>query len=403
MDKEHLREYLQSKDRTMVDYDNESFLAFLKKVGFSYKVPSIEITGSNGKSSVAAYLRGIYISNGYRVASFIKPSRTDLSGICVDMLPISEEEFYKLLQEDLKLIEKYGLTRFEIEVYIAFKWFMEQGVDLAIIEAGMGGEIDATNIYDPILSIITSISLEHTSFLGSTLGEIALNKSGIMRRLVPVLVGKLPEEADSVIIERSNSLNAPYHRSDDYHNEALTLDGATFDLRPYKALEIQAPSLGLIQDACIAIEATKILGGAFPVNEQAIRTGLKTTHISCRMQVEGHLIYDGAHNVGAITFLAESLQKLNLPAPYHVLFAAFSDKNIPAMLPILGKDAASLTLTTFDHPRAKKEDDYFLFIEDYPFIEDPFEALKKISEEHPEDYIVVTGSLAFAYLMEYEG
>ena len=141
----------------------------------------------------------------------------------------------------------------------------------------------------------------------------------------------------------------------------------------------------------------------FPVNEENIAAGLKEVEMPCRMDILSNdplTIIDGAHNPEAFEKLKNSLQKSHGNSNIHVVLASFKDKNVIQMLSVIGAISSTITLTTFDHPRARKQEDYFLFVSDYEYIEDPIEAYRKLKELYPEDVILITGSLAFAAYMK---
>ncbi len=267
----------------------------------------------------------------------------------------------------------------------------------------MGGETDATNVFTPILSIITSVSLEHTSFLGKSISEITLNKAGIIKDDVPVLIGHLPEEAVDVISQESKEHNSKVYSVSEPHQPMSTKEGYHFSYGTHYDLTIKSSALYSVMDACVALDAIDILKGQFPVSEDNIHEGLASVTMECRMDIlesDPLTIIDGAHNPEAFEKLSKSLLKWRFVKEIHVLLASFKDKNIIQMLTIIGSISSSITLTTFDHPRARKEEDYFLFSEDYEFIENPIEAYHKLKEQHPEDIILITGSLAFAAYMK---
>lgn len=167
-------DYLKSRDMTMSRYEREDWDAFAKRINLSLSVPYIQLTGSNGKGSTANDIYQIYLAHGYKVALFSKPyfdTVREMMQISGKM--ISETDFARIFNAQAKEIQRSNLSSFEIETYIAFAYFNEQKPDLAIIECGMGGATDSTNLaWDtPLLSIITTISLEHTAFLGRTLGD----------------------------------------------------------------------------------------------------------------------------------------------------------------------------------------------------------------------------------------
>ena len=196
----NLKDYFEEISRD--DYQRENFDDFLKKVSFKYNVPSIHIAGSNGKGSTANYLANIYKAHGLKVGLFISPYLNDVNEmISINGNNISDDYFIAAIKENEKLFNKYSLSPFEIQTYIALSYFEKNKCDIAIIECGMGGEIDATNIFNPIAAVITSISLEHTSYLGRSLCEIAYQKAGIIKERVPVITGILQDEAINTIVE----------------------------------------------------------------------------------------------------------------------------------------------------------------------------------------------------------
>ncbi|MCD8203783.1 MAG: hypothetical protein LUB56_01480 [Coprobacillus sp.] len=384
------------------DYQIENFSQFLKNEDFSFTKKAIHIAGTNGKGSVAHYLYSIYRDAGYNVALYTSPFREEINEMMiVNDEPISDAKFLSYLEQYRKQFEKYDLSKFEIETFIAFIYFMECDIDLAIIECGMGGEEDATNIFTPILSIITSVSLEHTEQLGRTTSEIALAKAGIIKDSVPSLVGSLDEEDLKVINDYARRKNSEFHTCGSYVHERLISDGYSFTYAPYSDLEIKSKSLYSIQDASIAIEATKIINHVLPVSETNIRNGLLSMRFALRMDIvceKPLVIIDGAHNVEATKNLADSIEKVAEGRPIHIIFACFRDKNLEGMLSSLNYMCDDITLTTFPHERARTEDEYFLYLEEYSFVNDYQELIQQKMSDFPDDVILITGSLAFASL-----
>ena len=400
MNIEEIHAFLHERDLTMTRYDREGWDRFVKAIKLTLAVPSIHITGSNGKGSTAHYLEEIYRAQGYHVAAYSSPYFYRLNEmIALDGETISDADVVRLFALHESDFAKYDLSAFEIETYLAFAYFNEKKPDLAIIEVGMGGELDATNIFVPILSIVTSVSLEHTMFLGRTVSEIARSKGGIIKKEIPVLVGKLEESADSTLRGIAQNKKAPYFVVDDYHHEHLVGERFHFDYRPFVDLVLSTQASYQIKNASLAIEATKILLAGFPVEEKALRKGLLASTLICRLEKRHNIILDGAHNPEAVEALIKTLPAVSLGKPIHVLFAAFKDKNIALELPMIGRDCASITLTTFDNPRARDAADYFLYEADYPFEADYRVALSELLAKFPEDAILVTGSLAFVSIV----
>ena len=391
---EEIRQYFLLRDSS--DYKRSNYDKFIKDKRFSFDLKSIHITGTNGKGSVANYLKNIY-KRKYKVGLFNSPFLDDVREmILINDNQITLEEFSSILEEYKKDFDKYELTSFEIQTIIAYTYFKRNNVDLAIIEVGMGGYIDATNIINPLLSIITSVSLEHTSYLGRSVSEIAESKAGIIKQNGVALVGKLEESAMFAIREHVRAYRAELHIVDDFHYVRHEGNKLIFDYYKLKDIELNTPSEYQLKNASIAIEATRLLNEKLPISEEDIREGLKDKLLNCRFEyINEHILIDGAHNVEAITNLVETLQKVN-DKPVHVIFAVFKDKNVEQMLVKLTEISSDITLTTFAHKRARKEEDFFLYLGDYNFVEDYANLISQKLNEFPNDLILITGSLAFS-------
>lgn len=381
------------------DYQRDNFDSFLKKVSFSYKVPSIHIAGTNGKGSTANYIASIYRNAGYKVGLYTSPSLVEINEmITINGEAIDDASIVKYISDNKKLFEKFNLSSFEIETFIALNYFQDNKCDIAIIECGMGGEIDATNIFVPVLSIITSISLEHTSFLGRSVSEIALMKAGIIKDEIPVLTGDLQEDAMNVVADvaksKESKLNVVSLPGNIRYN-----NGYDFDYTTYLNMHIPSQALYSVDDAVFAIDAITILKDKFPVSVENVKQGLASMNMPARMEIISQnpfVIIDGAHNPEAMEKLSKSLGNPCNNRPIHTIFACFRDKNLNSLLAQIGEVSADVTLTTFDHPRARTFEDYFLYAEEHEFVEDCVSAIKNKMKEFPDDVILITGSLAFA-------
>ena len=389
------------------DYQRDNFDAFLKKEKFSFSIPSVHIAGSNGKGSTAYYISSILKNAGYKVGSFTSPyfyKPNEL--IKINDVDISDDDINSIFDEYEKMFKKYDLSFYEIMTFIAFKYFQNNKCDVCVIECCLGGEYDATNIFEPILSIITTIALEHTHVLGSTLTEIAAHKGGIIKENVPVLLGNIVEEESlNTIAGIAKEKEAPINRIGEIASFELLEKGIRFSYDTFKDLEISSDAYYSITDACIAVEAVKTLKNHFNITLEAIKSGLKEVVIPARMEtINEHprIIVDGAHNPEGINALVDSYNRKFAGTVTHIVFACFRDKNITTMLPRIGLAGSEVILTTFDHPRARTYEDYFLFAEDYRFEEDHLALIKSLMEQYPDDNILVTGSLAFASLVKKE-
>ena len=383
------------------EYQRQNFDAFLDEVGFSYNVPSIHVTGTNGKGSTCTYLACIYAANGYKTGLFKSPFLFEPNEmISINGNNISDEAFMAIYNKYKKRISKFDLSAFEIQTFVAFEYFKEQGCDFAVIECGMGGEIDATNVFTPVLSIITSVSLEHTSALGFSISEVAAQKSGIIKEEIPALVGDLPEDAMIVITSKAKENKSKLYTLGHYVNLAYSPEGYTFDYGEFKNVHIQSIAEYSVKDCVMALEAVNILKDKFAIDSNKVLEGIAQMKMDCRMDVLKNnplVIVDGAHNPEAMATLCDGqLYRVTQGRPIHVVFACFRDKNLGNMLSSVGAITDDLTITTFDNPRARTEEEYFLFAGEYPFAENTEELIKSKIVEFPDDVILVTGSLAFA-------
>ena len=385
------------------DYQRANFDSFLKAVKFKFDIPSVHIAGTNGKGSTAHFLEMSYIAAGYKVGSFCSPYLYEINELIkVDNVAISDEVFSNLYKEYEKQFKKFNLSEFEIQTFVAFMYFIESKCDICFIECGMGGELDATNIFTPILSVITSVGLEHTAYLGKTLAEIAYSKSGIIKDEIPVVVGKLNEEAEMAIVTIANSRLTKVHKVVEPANLVQTNEGYNFSYEVYQNITVNNLAEYIVDDACIALECINFLKERFPISIENIQEGFASKTLDARFSInskDNHIIIDGAHNPDGTYKLAKTINSKYPDANFHIVFACFRDKNLERMLANLGEITSKIVLTSFPHERCRTEDDYFLFLGEYTYNSDPVETVKSLREEFPDDYVLVTGSLAFAAYM----
>jgi len=389
--------YLDSKSKPL-QYSRTNFDQFLGSVNFKFKKEAIHITGTNGKGSVAYLLSTTLIRGGYKVGRFVSPSlHTPHEMISINDINIDEETFLSYLNKYREAFDHHGLTVFEIIAFIAFCYFEDQKIDLAIIEVGMGGKIDATNIFKPILSIITNVSLEHTSFLGKTIKEIATHKAGIIKTKTPILVGNLNLEAFSVVANTAMKKEAPLYVVKSPSNIRVSLDGICFDALDYKDICLSIPASYEAQNAAIVLNALEIISKKFPLESRVVFAAFKHIKIPARfsvMKTNPLIIIDGAHNPAAISALINSVKMLS-GEKIHCVFAAFKDKDVVQELDMFALANADVKVTTFNHYRARKGEEY---PPDYPFYADYQSAIKEtLAAVMPNEVLLITGSLHFAF------
>ena len=390
--------YLRSIDLTMVRYERSHFDSFVKDKGLSLRVPFIHVAGSNGKGSTASFLYRSYLAAGYKAALFSKPFLyEEKEMISFDGNDIGDKEFASYVEKMKDDFQKYSLSAFEALVAVAYSFFNDVKPDIAIIETGMGGKLDATNIERsfPVLSIVTSVSLEHTRFLGDSISSIASHKAGIIKNDVPFLMGKVPAEAQRVLEMKARKKNSPAKIVSNVQNVRYLSPYLHFDYGPYKDLLIPSMAAYLATDAAMAIEAILMLRLSFPVRERAIREGLMHGVLPCRMESHPPFIFDGAHNPEAAKALAASLSAALAKKPV-LVFASFKDKNVAEELRILAPAFEDVYLTTFAHKRAMGQADFAYKGVHYPFDEDVSSLVSRLLTRWNDRRIVFAGSIAFA-------
>ncbi|MCC5662403.1 bifunctional folylpolyglutamate synthase/dihydrofolate synthase [Nostoc sp. CHAB 5784] len=311
-----------------------------------HQVPVIHVAGTNGKGSVCAYLSSVLTEAGYRTGRYTSPHLVDWTErICLNEQPISSEELSQLFQQVQAVIrpEDESATQFEVITAAAWLYFAQAKVDVAVIEVGLGGRLDATNVcLEPLVTIITSISREHWQQLGPTVADIAREKAGILKSGCAVVVGALPPEAEKVVRSRALELQCPIFTPQAARQIATgwaeyeRIQNSKFKIQNLKLIKYPLPLAGQIQlaNSALAIAALEILQQqGWQISEEAITNGMAKTKWPGRMQWttwNNHkLLLDGAHNTAAAQVLrqyVDSLDEVN-PKPVNWVMGMFSDKD----------------------------------------------------------------------------
>ena len=383
-------------------FDNEDWLSFCEKAKVKVSSPLIHVSGSNGKSSVCHILENIYLAAGYKVGAIYDLNLLPVGeGIHWNGAPMEINEFCRLFKEFKKLFAKFSLSKYEMQIAIAYLYFEEVKPDVVVVESAFGGAYDATNIdtLNTVLCVVTSSGLTHTNFLGTTTSEIALNHAGILKRECPLLIGKLDENSTSALTDFAKRNDSKITIVDDFHLAHLVGFDYHFDFLPYRDLSISTCALTYLTDAALALDSIRVLHSLFPVKEEAIRKGLLAFSLPCRSEIVNGVILDCANNPEAIKTFLQGAGALTKGKPLHILFASKRDSNIASMLAILGNTTASINLTTFASPFARNEEDYFLYVSDYPYVGDPVLGLKGLKEKYPDDAFLLIGDSDFVMQM----
>ncbi len=380
----------------------ESITALLEILGNPQnKLKFIHIAGTNGKGSVCAFLQNILTLSGLKTGKYTSPNMISVcERISIDGQDISEKAMEELMEKvrlGAELVEnKLGEmpTPFEIWTAAAFCYFYEQKCDIVVLETGLGGEMDATNVIpSPIIAVITRIALDHTEYLGNTLKEIASAKAGIIKKGSKVVTLSQPDEAMQIISQACKNNNCPLIITASATSLGFERIYENFS---YKNIENISSGLGgfaQIENASLAIEAALNLGISPNIIKQGIK---KATHIG-RLEIVRKnplMIFDGAHNVNGMNALMTSLKRYFNGKSITFVMASMADKNYKEMFDIIKENGYSKvrTVSVLDNPRAETAQNLAasanacgLFARAYKNISDAL--------DNPDEITVICGSL----------
>jgi dihydrofolate synthase/folylpolyglutamate synthase len=368
--------------------------------------PAFHIAGTNGKGSTAAILHRILSAEGYRVALYTSPHVVSFTErIRVGREEISQEEVVELAEVIKGRSAEVGLrlTFFEFVTVMALVYFARRRVDVAVVEVGLGGRLDATNLVVPRVSIITTISKDHQAYLGSDLLSIAREKGGIIKKGAPVVCGSLPLQVEELLRKIAETEGSASYFLGRHFSFALK-ENALFD---YSGLEWNFTDLflrlrGRYQrgNAALALGALEIAAGDFPVSEAAVREGLRTVFWPGRFEVvlrQPTVILDGAHNGEGVRALVSEIQDSQGLKKVMLLFAAMEDKDWSLMLGELSTVVSEVVLTrvsierSADPSRMAKAVGHKIAL---TVIENPIQAMRFLLDRADrDDVVLVTGSL----------
>ena len=345
---------------------------------------TIHVAGTNGKGSVSHTLAAILQSAGYKVGLYTSPHLRDFSErIRVNGTPISSQYVVQFVEQSKAIIESLNPSFFEITTLMAFSYFKEQAVDIAVIEVGLGGRLDSTNIITPILSVITNVSFDHVSLLGNTLEKIAHEKAGIIKPGVPVVVGEASQNLRPIYVEKGSPV-------------VFAEDDAPSEL-PFQLLgDCQQFNKKTI------LAAVRLLQEKMPISSQAVENGLmhviELTGLQGRWQKLGQnplIIADTGHNEAGIKLIVGQLNRL-LCKTLRMVIGVVNDKDVNAMLSLLPKQAVYY-FTNAQIPRAlpaaelqELAKNYHLIGQNYPTVQEALQAAK--NDACADDVIFVGGS-----------
>ncbi|MBF0778261.1 bifunctional folylpolyglutamate synthase/dihydrofolate synthase [Streptococcus cuniculi] len=399
-----LEKWLQTKQGQVYRYKMEKVQYALELLGHPEKgLPVVHVAGTNGKGSTIAFLNSLLIAQGFRVGTFVSPHMVTIyDRICINGRPIPEALFQKLAEQIFALEQEveqvYEPFRyFEVITLIMLLYFKDQGLDFALVEVGIGGLLDTTNVVEPLATLITSIGLDHQDLLGHRLEAIAEQKAGIIKPDVPVLIGPLPSSAVEICRRQARLQEAPiYCEGLDFSLQNGLFTNATQRLERLR--------LGLVgqhqeENAALALQAFFLLleQRNVSIDMEIVRQALATTTWVGRLEKvgqQGQIYLDGAHNLPAIERLVAFIQSLSVER-VTILFSALKRKDFREMLEYLEKNVpqARLVLTSFAYDGGIDEMDC---PEGLHYEADYTQFIKEWEENASSDQaLFITGSLYF--------
>ncbi|MDI6853589.1 MAG: folylpolyglutamate synthase/dihydrofolate synthase family protein [Deltaproteobacteria bacterium] len=391
-----------------IKFGLSSTIRLVERLGLPYQQGRyVHLAGTNGKGSVAAMLSAVLTRAGYPVGLFTSPHLVHF------------QERYRLNDRDIsagRLLDLINQVRavidasepptfFEFATAMAFLFFFQEKADPVILETGMGGRLDATNIVQPLVSVITNISMDHMEFLGHTLSAVAGEKAGIIKPGAPLVTGAEQKRVLNLFKQRCRELGSPmYVRGVDFHSRGgpggqFSYEGLAWKL---EHLLTNLPGRHQYRNAAVALAALEVLEGqGFTIPEAAIRAGLQQARWPGRLEQtaqDPRVILDGAHNPAAARVLAESLKRLRKNGRVIMVLGIMADKDFPA---IIGRLLPQADMAIFTQPRyyraakpevlAQKAQAYGIETLVEPRVADAVRRAQSLAG--PQDRIVVTGSL----------
>ena len=364
--------------------------------------PIIHVTGTNGKGSTIAFMRELFVAHGKTVGTFTSPHIVSIHDrICINGEPISDADFIRLADQvkemEQRLLETHDqLSFFELLTVIALLYFKEQEVDLVLLEVGIGGLLDTTNVVTGEIAVITSIGLDHQETLGDSLTAIAEQKAGIFKPGKSAVIANLAPEAQIVCQKISEDLGVTLYQADkDFSFKEGQFSSSLAELRQ---LKLGLEGVYQEENAALALQTFLLFmtQRGEKLNEEVIRLALKTTRWAGRLEaITEHIYLDGAHNLPALERLVEFIQeKIQQGYQLQILFGALKRKDYSGMLTYLTEHLPDVALyvTSFDYQGSLEEQDFgdYTSIASYRDFIDDFEA-----SAGEKDLLFVTGSLYF--------
>jgi len=352
--------YFEELGRFGIQLGLERVIQLLELMGNPHKnLKYIHVAGTNGKGSTVAFLVSILSCSGYRVGAYTSPHLIRFNErIAINDEQISDEDVAELTSQISEIIESSCLkiTYFEAATALAFAYFAQQKVDIVVLEVGLGGRLDATNVIIPLVSVITNISLEHTTILGNTVELIAREKAGIIKQEVPVVCGVMDERAVDTIQQVAQQNHAPLHLV----AKEIKIEGNTIKTihNTYAPIQLALAGYHQMQNAACAILAAEVLASRWGrINYKSIPHTLNNTHWPGRLQIVRQkplIVVDGAHNPAGTKVLRKAIEDYFDYSQLILVLGILDDKDKTAMMRELIADNERLKLLILTKPKTSR-------------------------------------------------
>ena len=342
----------------------------------------IHVGGTNGKGSTCAYLSSIIQESGYKVGLFTSPHFFDFrERIKVNNKKIEKDFITKFIQENIELIEELNLSFFELSFGMSLYYYVEQKVDYAVVEVGLGGRLDATNIINPILSVITNISYDHTEILGNSLEKIASEKAGIIKKNTKIIIGERDKKTQNIFIQKADENFSDIIFASDYKTD-------------FENSEIEYQN----KNIRTAVQVSKNLNDQ-NINETSIKKGImnldSNTDFYGRWTIINYnpkVIFDSAHNESGFSYLSQQLEKLNYDRLF-IILSFVKGKDVKKLITYLPKKSL-IYFTSSNSERSMNYEDIIQCVkENINFDKNPMKVYKEVlKQSSSKDLIIITGS-----------
>lgn len=381
---------------------------------------SIHIAGTNGKGSVSHFLASILHQSGLKVGLYTSPHLIDFrERIRINGAMIPQQRVVDFIEHNRPFFEAHDLSFFEMTVGMAFEYFAAEKVDIAIVEVGMGGRLDSTNVITPLLSVITNISFDHTQFLGDTLDKIAAEKAGIIKAHVPIVIGQTQPETEPVFRAKASEMDAPIVFSDRHYVVREEQDGYSSELQPSGCMcfnvekdgtllwrNLRSPMAGNYQLKNLAtlLQAIELLQKqGFVISESHIRQGIERVIVDTGLHGRWEqiascptVVCETAHNEDGIHEMLAKLGEIHYHQ-LHIIYGCVNDKDYRHILRLLPKDAI-YHFTQPSVPRGLDVDTLVAAAREEGMVGTAHSTVTEAIEEarrqsHQDDFILVTGSI----------